>query len=272
MSFTKTRIWGSFLAPTAPEGQARPVGEDAGVESMQGAALLPERAADQPRDVRVPVVEAHPRISPRTGTRIMNLATLFPRRSTDRDASAPLPQHAPHDRARSATRILPIEQLALLPLEPSAEGDADLGLEAAASARPASTQTGGSRNVLRMVCVALAAICVVLWVASALMPPPQAPRAPIASGRQAVAATVPTVSSSRPSSKGEVAPVPVELPRDARKPEPSDGMQRAAVDALVHGDEERARSLYEQLARSRGDQPAYAEAARILRTRSAEPR
>lgn len=282
MNLTKTRIWGSPLVPSPPpEGGENPppAGEHRG--SGERALELGATRAAPIEQLQQPAGEPSLRISPRSGTRIMNLATLLPR-TRSKEQSAP-PVAAEGVSARGATRILPIEQLTR-----ALQGERDVEqelLRASEEQREAwSTEVAPARrapkNVLRLVCVALAAVCIVLWVAAALVTPGAGPSgADSRSSAVADPAPLPTVlpttnpdpalAASAPGSlsAATLADGVAELPRPTEQA--NDTRPRAAVDALVRGDEELARSLYDELARTRPEQPVFAEAARILRSRQA---
>ena len=277
MNLTKTRIWGSPLSPSpSPEGDdgAQP-GSERRAQAEGAHDLRQTRAA--PIEQQQPAGEPAQRISPRSGTRIMNLATLLPRRGNREHATSKEPSEG--GLARGATRILPVEQL--VQGERRVEPEQPRANEKESQGWPAQglPEKDAPKNVMRLVCVALLAVCIVLWAASALVTPDVAPSALPKGSAVGSPAALPTPLPSRSPEHAPRASAPalvsgVEAEGAlAEPPQPiaqaNDARARAAVDALVRGDEELARSLYEELAKARPEQPVFAEAARILRTRQA---
>lgn len=105
---------------------------------------------------------------------------------------------------------------------------------------------------------------------------PEETTAPLAAAPTETAAAVPDDAPTQPEPSAREAPAVASVaahkpaPPAARRVVPLQAkrMPRAAVDALAAGDYEKARRLYGELARAMPEQPAYAEALRILRERS----
>ena len=115
----------------------------------------------------------------------------------------------------------------------------------------------------------------------AASPPPSQPRAVVgAAASAAMQPPLPSPASAVTQGPAESTPSPRDLPARASPLEPlgegregslsnkSKSAERRAADAVAEGNRSAALRLYEQLARTRPDQPAFAEARRILRARA----
>jgi len=109
-------------------------------------------------------------------------------------------------------------------------------------------------------------------VAASASAAPSATTSSVATGTVAIPATttVPIVMSAVPTTTTTTPPTTTAPPVASAKP-PKGGKtpEREAIELVSQGQNTKAAALYEQLAQEHPDQPAYREAARLLRLRSA---
>lgn len=239
MTQVKTQIWRGGLPGVTPPDKS------AGKSTRVTMAPTPDEAAP-PAEAEPTVVRRPP--SPLQTTRIMPVEELLGQS-----------QLAPSEGSAAA--------------EPGRAGDAGKAEAASPEANAEPEQQLGlspKKRSLRPLMAVLAALTLAMWLVPLLRGTDAArPPSPV---KEKAAQRVEQTSAGRGEAVVALTPVPARSTAPEGRGRGGRTEQRGAADALASGDYALAAQLYESLAESHPEQPAYAQAARVLTQRAEGPR
>jgi hypothetical protein len=249
----KTKIWRGGLA-----GAALPAGA-----STDSATEGPPPPSSGEQSALAPALSQTRVVSPSAQAGVSQTAAL-PSKAEARSEATPLPTVIrPTPSPMSSTRIMPVEALLAPPVT-----------RAAAATREEPVVLPRNPLGMRLLIAGLLVFTLGIWLAPRLLeqePAAAALRTHVQPMQPTSTATRPVAPTAAPTATAQArsVPAPETQPRNRAHQR---GEQRGAADALASGDYSQAAALYGRLAAAHPEQPAYAQAERILKQRLASGR